>query len=169
MNLVPLIMKTFLLHTFLFATFLGFSQNGNLNGTIVFYEDDSPVPGLKLELIDSGNTIYESQTDFDGKYDLKNIPVGTYDLKMSYPSFRTLIVSLQIDPGNKMLDSSYPAPCPKMSKACPNGHKNNIIPIVYGLPDAKTMKKSKKGKIKLGGCDPSFCERWHCKTHAIDF
>jgi len=162
-------MKPFLFYTLLFATALGFSQNGNLNGNIVFYEDNSPLAGLKLELISNGSTIYESQTDFDGKYDLKNVPIGTYDLKMSYLGFRAMTVSVQVDPGNKILDFSYPAPCSKVSKTCPDGHKNNIIPIVYGLPDAKTMKKSKKGKIKLGGCDPSFCERWHCKTHNIDF
>ncbi len=60
-------------------------------------------------------------------------------------------------------------PCPISIKYCPEKHVNNIIPIIYGFPNQKMLKKSKKGKIKLGGCNPSKCEKWYCKKHNLSF
>jgi len=57
------------------------------------------------------------------------------------------------------------------SKACPVDAKSkNVIPIVYGLPNRRTMRKMKKGKIKLGGCEVTGCEPyWFCKEHNKEF
>jgi len=56
---------------------------------------------------------------------------------------------------------------PKQS--CVGGHTDHIIPIVYGEPTEKTMKKAELGLVHLGGCvmsdsDPKF----YCTIHKIE-
>ena len=53
---------------------------------------------------------------------------------------------------------------------CPNGHSDNIIPIVYGYPSDELFEQAKQGEIHLGGCcitqdDP----HWYCKKHDLEF
>ena len=51
--------------------------------------------------------------------------------------------------------------------ACPKGHSDNIIPIVYGL---FVIKKEYKDSIYPGGCVVSGCDpKYYCKTHKIIF
>ena len=40
----------------------------------------------------------------------------------------------------------------KPKKICPFGHRDEIIPIVYGLPTQRTFERAEKGRCKLGGC-----------------
>jgi len=61
---------------------------GTIKGTI---KDDSgePVPFANVALLDGSNQILGTTTDFDGKYTLKPIQPGTYDLQVSYVGFQT--------------------------------------------------------------------------------
>ena len=48
--------------------------------------------------------------------------------------------------------------CPVCNK------KDEVIPVIYGMPGEKLMRKAEKGKVKLGGCVISGGDRkWYCK------
>lgn len=50
-----------------------------------------------------------------------------------------------------------------MSIQCPSCKSYDIIPIVYGTPDAKMVEQHEKEEIYLGGPDDADAvERWHC-------
>lgn len=162
-------MMTIFITIITFLTFsIGFSQIGELNGRIIEH-DEIGFPGLAVELIKDGKSFYQTQTDFNGNYNFKNISFGTYLIKISYvgmkeETFENIIINTQ----NTSLDFTYPKPCLSNKKNCPKGHTNKIIPIVYGLPTKKTIKKAENKKVKLGGCTP-YCEKWHCTEHNLDF
>lgn len=163
-------MKKIILLIVLFTSFLSFSQNSSLTGVIIFLEDNLPFPGTNVELLKNGESFLKTQTDIDGKFTFKNIPNGIYDLRFSYFRAREKIINnIEIISDLDMSQIIFPNPCPKVEKVCPKNHKDNLIPIKYGFPSEKMLKEAEKGKIKLGGCDPSFCEKWHCKIHEIDF
>jgi len=48
---------------------------------------------------------------------------------------------------------------------CPSCGSSDVVPIVYGMPDAELAEASNKGEVELGGCvimvdDP----KWRCKA-----
>lgn len=155
--------------TFLFVNIL-FSQVGSLEGKILDRENNQGFPGVILILKDSENKTFGTQTDIEGKYKFENLSAGVYTLKISSIGIRDKIIeNFVIEPKPKEFNQIFPEPCAEVSKICPKNHSDKIIPIVYGLPSKKMQTKSKKGKIKLGGCDPSYCEKWYCKTHDLNF
>lgn len=147
-----------------------FSQKVHISGTITDTQHDL-FQGVSISLLKDGKTLQNVQSGFKGEYSIDNIEPGIYDLKFKYAIMKEKTVSnLEIKSDMDTLDFFYPEPCAPSKKMCPKGHTDTIIPIVYGFPSKKMMKKAQKGKIKLGGCDNySFCEKWHCKTHNIDF
>jgi hypothetical protein len=57
----------------------------------------------------------------------------------------------------------------KSRPSCLNGHTDNIIPIVYGEPDKKTMEKASQGKVHLGGCVVSEdAPKFYCTIHKLE-
>jgi len=161
-------MKTiFTIITFLTLS-IGFSQTGELRGHIT-EGINVGFPGLFVEIIKDGKSIKGTQTDFDGKYSFKEIPFGIYSIKISGSGMREETAeNISVDTQQKVYDFTYPKPCIANKKICPKNHNDKIIPITYGLPTKKTMKKAENGKVKLGGCTP-YCEKWHCVEHNIDF
>jgi hypothetical protein len=151
-----------------FTLFIGFSQNGELSGHIT-ENIGTGFPGLTIELIQNGKSIKTTQTDFEGKYSFENIPYGIYSIKVNSLGMREETVeNIVVEIQQKTMDFTYPKPCVGTKKVCPKGHKDKIIPIAYGLPTKQTMKKAENGKVKLGGCT-SYCEKWHCVEHDLDF
>ena len=59
----------------------------------------------------------------------------------------------------------------KTNPQCPiDGHSDQIIPIIYGMPSEKLWIKADKGKVKLGGCLVSDDNpKWYCKKHGVEF
>jgi len=161
-------MKTIFVIIAFLTLSVGFCQNGELNGRVI-ENGGIGFPGLAIELIKEGKSLYQTQTDFDGNYKFKNIPFGTYSIKISYTGIREeTFENIIIDTEKKISDLTYPKACVSDKKVCPKGHRNNIIPIAYGLPNKKTIKKAENKKVKLGGCTP-YCEKWHCTEHDLDF
>jgi hypothetical protein len=158
-------------YIFLLLTLNVFSQTGSVKGVIVSNEYNLPEPGLVLELYTDEKLVYGTQTDIDGNYHIKDVPLGNYKLKISSIGYRNkFIANFVVEEGIKRFDFAYPDPCIIAKKICPKGkHTDNIIPIIYGFPSEKAMKRAKRGKVMLGGCDPSYCEKWHCKTHDLSF
>jgi len=161
--------STFGILFFLFANII-FSQTGTLEGKIFDRKIDIGFPNVIIVLKDNENKSYGAETDSNGYYKIEDLKPGSYLLKISYPGIRDKVIeNFVIEEKLKEFNLIFPEPCEEKNKVCPKNHTDNIIPIVYGFPNKRMMNKSKKGKIKLGGCDPSFCEKWYCKTHNLNF
>ena len=162
------IIKTLIFVLFSIQTF---AQYGSLNGHISYLEDSSDFSNITVLLLKDGKTITGCETDKNGKYEIKDIPFGKYDLKIYTLGFRDKIIyNYEIKENSQTENFIYPDPCKSSKRICPHGHNDNIIPILYGYPTIRNMKKAKKGKIKLGGCVVTDCDpKWHCKKHNIDF
>ncbi|MBL4709612.1 MAG: carboxypeptidase regulatory-like domain-containing protein, partial [Flavobacteriales bacterium] len=81
---------------FTLAVALGFAitahaqvGQGSIKGTIVDGETGEPVPFANVSLRSGSSQMLGTTTDFDGKYTLKPIPPGTYDIQVSYVGFQT--------------------------------------------------------------------------------
>ncbi len=62
-------------------------ETGAIDGT-VYYDDGSPLPGMKLELVDhAGEVIKTVETAYDGFYTFEFIPPGTYTVRAD-PSYQ---------------------------------------------------------------------------------
>lgn len=147
-----------------------FSQSAVLNGKIFDGQINIGFPAVTLILIDKDDKTYGAVTNIDGYYEIQNLQIGVYTLKITSTGVgEKIIENFTIQSKEQTFDLIYPEPCLKTNKLCPKKHKDHIIPIVYGLPSKQMMIKSKKGKIKLGGCNPSFCKKWYCKIHNISF
>jgi hypothetical protein len=47
---------------------------------------------------------------------------------------------------------------------CPVCHSSNVLPYMYGLPNAEAAQEAKQGKLLLGGCCISEeSPHWHCR------
>ena len=162
-------MKTIFTIIAFFTLSFGFSQNGELSGSITEKNIKTGFPGLTVELINNGKVLFETQTDFDGKYNFKNIPLGKYSMNISGAGMRKEAVeNIEIKTQHIIINYIYPNLCVANKKVCPKGHNDNIIPIIYGLPTKKLIKKAENKKVILGGCARS-CEKWHCVEHNLDF
>src|SRR5579872_364148 len=52
----------------------------------------APIKGAKVTATDTERgTVYQSETNDSGSYDINRIPVGTYELKVVAPGFQTLV------------------------------------------------------------------------------
>lgn len=71
------------------------------------------------------------------------------------------------------LDIHFQQSCRSLSitDVCPICHSNkNVIPIIYGYPTQKGMRRAKRGKFILGGCMVNDCSPAHyCKKDNIQF
>ena len=165
-------MKTIVYLSILFFVNHIFSQTATLKGKVFdgLICSECSFPGVVLILTDNdGNTFY-AKTDIDGNYKIENLKNGVYTLKVNATGVREKVYeNFIIDSSEQKFEFTFPEPCKESGKLCPKQHTDNIIPIVYGLPNKRTMKKAEKGKVKLGGCDSGFCEKWYCKTHNISF
>jgi hypothetical protein len=148
-----------------------FSQTCSLKGHIAFLDDNSDFDNLTILLIQNGEVITGATTDSKGNYAINNIPIGIYDLKLTLIGFRDKIIKdFAIKEEVRTENFVFPDPCKSSKKVCPQGHSDNIIPIIYGYPTNRNLNKAKKGKIKLGGCVVTDCDpKWHCTKHNIDF
>ncbi|QKX04414.1 TonB-dependent receptor [Aquimarina sp. TRL1] len=79
--------------TFLACLFVGIlfaQEKGSISGMITDKEsNDSPLPFANVVL--KGTTI-GTATDFDGKYTIDNIPVGTYIVEFSFTGYETVTI-----------------------------------------------------------------------------
>lgn len=62
---------------------------GSIMGKVLDGESGEPVPFANVTLLDGGEQVLGTTTDFDGKYTLKPIPSGTYDVQVSYVGYQT--------------------------------------------------------------------------------
>jgi hypothetical protein len=166
-------MKKLFKYLFLIISFQLFSQTGSIEGKVIFKLDSSVLPGA---IVIINGTRIGSQTDIDGNFNLSKLQTGKYDLIFEYLGYGKDTIQDVIVKDNRVTNITLELPAGECfqktnSKICPiDGKSINVIPILYGLPDRKMMRRMKKGKIKLGGCEVNGCEpNWFCKEHNKEF
>ncbi|MEN9440345.1 MAG: hypothetical protein RLZ33_421 [Bacteroidota bacterium] len=93
-------MRSIILLGILLVSNLIFAQKGTVSGIVKDDITNQPVIGAKLTLSQEYRTI----TDYDGKYEFKNVSYGRYVLFVTMPTFDTLKIELNIDKPNEVLD-----------------------------------------------------------------
>ncbi len=82
--------------TFLF-TFLSFQiqahNAGNIFGTISDSKNGEPLIGVNIQI---KNSLIGTISDISGKFELKNLQIGTYDLVFSFIGYKTIIQSVNV-------------------------------------------------------------------------
>ena len=161
------------------TTFKPAAQFGTIEGKVDFVDEIVSKQGVEVLLNIRDSIVYRTYANEQGYFQFDSIPTGTYSLSIKQIGYRIVTVDeIRVNEGslvNVTVQFPHPLPCPynyaKDSKPmCVKGHTDNIIPIVYGLPGKRLMKKARKGKIHLGGCNVSNCDpMFYCATHKLEF
>jgi len=166
-------MKTLFFIIFIFSISLSYGQTGSLNGKIIFNDTSKIFLDIFLQrsskLVDRFDVVNGHQN-----FKLNNLPEGYYQLEINSFKYRTITVdSIHIiKDSTTTFTFNFPPPClfknfKKGTPVCDIGnHKDHIIPVVYGFPTAKMMKKARKQLIYLGGCIKYECRpSYYCTLH----
>jgi len=78
---------------------------GTVKGKILD-DNGEPVPFANVALLNGSEQVLGTSTDFDGKYTLKPVPPGTYDLQISYVGFQTKKISGVVVKSDKIVEQS---------------------------------------------------------------
>ena len=167
-------MKRMLIYILLFFSINSFCQTGTIKGIVRDGIDNIPSKFMTIGLFQNNELIIGTISDSTGHFEIDSISAGKYNLEFSFVGYQKHAISeIHVFSESKIfLEAKYPCPFGnnKSKKICPFGHRNNIVPIVYGLPTDKTLKKASKGKCVLGGCIATECDpKWYCKDHKIRF
>lgn len=65
---------------------------GEIKGKVFDEETNEPIPFANVYVISNGNTV-GAQTDLDGKFTIKPLPAGTYDVTVSTVEYGKVILS----------------------------------------------------------------------------
>lgn len=71
------------------SSLLVFSQSGELQGKIIDMETKEPIPFANVAVYSGGDLLTGSTSDINGKYVIKPLTPGTYDLRASFVGYRT--------------------------------------------------------------------------------
>lgn len=89
--------------------------SGELQGRLLYYTNNNMgIPGVKIEVEGSSPNLY-TYSDAYGKYDIKNLPGGTYNLIFSKDSFPTFKIIGFIMLGGNVPFVLYPLEASKLS------------------------------------------------------
>lgn len=149
-----------------------FGQTGTLEGNVIYKVDSSSIHGAIILL---SGTQLGATSDSDGFFRIEGIPPGMYDLTLRYIGLGSdTVKNLNVlsGPSTVLILGLPPGDCSgKMLKRCPVDSKTDgIIPIVYGLPGKKLLRKADRGKVWLAGCELTGCDpTWYCKRHQKAF
>lgn len=161
-----------LIFTIIYSLVVSTDQTGEIAGTIIHRDDNSNFPGIDIRLYQQNEFIAGAVSGGDGKFQIPDIPIGSYDLHFNFIGHRKKVIrNICVEPDKVLiLDIVYPNSCKSSQKVCPIMHTNEVIPIKYGASDIKMKKLADDRKIFLGGCVMSDCDPvWYCKIHSVKF
>lgn len=149
-------------------------QNGTLKGTLTDGINGTKSEHITIDLELNDKVIKTLWTDSLGSFEFKYLEKGNYKLRLSFIGYQDFVTPNIYVNEDSMASLELIYPCPngnnKPKKICPHGHRNKIVPIVYGLPTRFTMLKAKLRIVSLGGCIIPVCPpHWYCKKHEIEF
>jgi len=81
-------------------------NTGTIKGIITDSNNNDPVPFANITLLSDSQKVIDATSDFDGKYTLKPIPPGTYDLQLSYVGYQTKKISGIIVKAGKIIEQN---------------------------------------------------------------
>ncbi|MEJ2596589.1 MAG: TonB-dependent receptor [bacterium] len=76
----------------LFAGIYVFAQEGALQGTIIDKDTREPIPFANIVVENRGSQVGGTSSDFDGKYSIKPIPPGKFDVKATFVGYKTKVI-----------------------------------------------------------------------------
>ena len=72
---------------------LAFAQTGTLKGVISDLMTGEPIPFANVVIEKGGNQLAGTTTDFDGKYTIKPIEPGNYNVKATFVGYQTVEIT----------------------------------------------------------------------------
>lgn len=150
----------------------GFAQTGTIEGSVWNLKQYDAIRYAEVSLTDSSHS---TTTNWDGEFELQNIPEGLYDLRIRNKGFAdtTLTAIRVLRDSTITLTIDYNLPCQfdYRIKTCPVCEKeDDIIPLSYGKPSEDLMQKEKDGLVRLAGCEMTGCDpSWYCKRDDVEF
>lgn len=152
-----------------------FCQNGQIEGHVMDSKTTENFPGVTILFMQENAIVTGASTDMTGAFAVKNIPFGTYSVVVKAIGYRDEIFgNIVVTSTTQKFNISFPGPCKyKYVKGrkpkCVARHSDHIVPIIYGLPDARLLTKAKKEKIVLGGCQLYDCHpEYYCTIHKVE-
>ncbi|GAA4028630.1 hypothetical protein GCM10022409_10910 [Hymenobacter glaciei] len=156
-------------------SFTALSQKGIVAGVVVDSKTNEKFPGVTILMMKSDTVVTGASTDSNGAFSMSNVPFGKYDVIIKYVGYRDMKrANILVSNATHDMLIAFPGPCKYTHikgkrLRCVGGHMDHIVPIVYGLPDAKLLAKAKAGKIYLGGCQLYECHaEYYCTTHQLE-
>jgi len=92
-NLIIMLKKVFIFIAAVIITTTAFSQTGTLNGTVKDAATGEGIPFANVIIELNGQNITGGMTDFDGKFSIRPIAAGVYDVKASFIGYQTLQIN----------------------------------------------------------------------------
>ena len=81
---------------------VGKASEGTIKGIITDAQSNDPIPFASITAIQDGISILGTTSDFDGKYTLKPLKAGKYDLEFSYVGYQTKRIEGVVVSSNKI-------------------------------------------------------------------
>jgi hypothetical protein len=77
------------------VTVVSYAQvgQGALSGKITDKEEGEPLPFVNVVVMSKGNQVAGASSDFDGKYTIKPLPPGVYDIKATFVGYQDIIIA----------------------------------------------------------------------------
>ncbi|WKL47060.1 TonB-dependent receptor [Flavobacterium pectinovorum] len=96
-------MKNFyLVVTFFLLTLSGYAQKAIISGKVLDADDKLPLPGAMIQIV--GDNKY-TVSDYNGRFELLNINVGTYQVTVKYIGYTPITHEITVEQGkNNVLD-----------------------------------------------------------------
>lgn len=96
-------MKNFyLVVTFFLLTLSGYAQKAIISGKVLDADDKLPLPGAMIQIV--GDNKY-TVSDYNGRFELLNINVGTYQVTVKYIGYTAITHEITVEQGkNNVLD-----------------------------------------------------------------
>jgi outer membrane receptor for ferrienterochelin and colicin len=79
-----------------------FSQTATLQGTITDQKTNEPIPFANIVIERGGSQVGGATSDFDGKYSIRPIEPGRYDVKATYVGYRPLLIQNVVVSANQI-------------------------------------------------------------------
>jgi hypothetical protein len=161
-------MRIFLLIYLLVHCLNTYCQTNQILGNLIPREEIINIKFLTVSLQEGDSSIRKTATDSLGHFSFSSIRSGTYYFIITQAGRNNFTTDSFHIFNDTSLNITYPQPCSYSGEKpkCLDGHKDNIVPISYGLPTVKAMKRAKKGTIFLGGCIVPYCApKFYCKLH----
>ena len=119
-------------------------RTGDIEGTVYQHNTDTPLVEAEVRIVETDQT---QKTGLDGTFQFTDIPVGTYTLSISHPSYSTPTeISIGIRAGETLHGKFYPGAEVPFVNATDSG---DIDGHIYSQTTGKTLADAEVGFIEI--------------------